>query len=147
LIARKPYFCDSKSVFKRGSSDILEIPISAFGFPYIGTFMRIAPVLNRLTRNVLYLETLMTGRHFNFLTHPNEFIDEIRIEGEIQRRGNNYISYLLGDLLRHRLKTKNLGHRALPFLEDELRFFKQKKFAFVTCREVYTQFKEIRDAS
>ena len=134
---RQPYFCDPNNIFKKGSSDILEIPISALGFPYIGTFMRIAPRLNRLTRNLLYLETLMTGRPFIFLTHPNEFIDEERNSKTIERRGSNIFTYYLGDVLRHKLKVKNLGAKALPIFERELMFFKEKDFKFLTCKELY----------
>ncbi|MCX6278620.1 MAG: polysaccharide deacetylase family protein [Bacteroidetes bacterium] len=134
---RKPYFCHSENVFRRGDSSILEIPISAFGFPYIGTFMRIAPTLNRLTRNLLYLETMVTGRHFNFLTHPNEFIDEEKEAGPIKMRGSNFMSSFLGDVIRHKLKVKNLGNVAIPLLERELQFFKDKSFDFVTCQDVY----------
>lgn len=134
---RKAYFTQENNVFRKGDSKILEIPISAMGFPYIGTFMRIAPALNRLTRNVLYFETLCNGRQFVFLTHPNEFIDEERETTEIERRAKNYIAYLLGDVLRHKLKVKNLGEKALPIYERELAFFKDKGFGFLTCREMY----------
>lgn len=136
---RKPYFCHKENIFRRGGSSILEIPISAIGFPYIGTFMRIAPGLNRFTRNLLYLETKLTGRHFNFLTHPNEYIDEEFEPSILQRRGSNYISYLLGDVLRHKLKVKNLGSVAIPLLERELAFFKEKNFNFITCKDLYSQ--------
>jgi peptidoglycan/xylan/chitin deacetylase (PgdA/CDA1 family) len=136
---RLPYFADRYNIFKRGASSILEIPISAFGFPYIGTFMRIAPSLNRLTRYLLYLETLLNHRPFVFLTHPNEFIDEDREEGVSQRRGKTLVSYLLGDLLRHRLKVRNLGQAALPLLERELSFFSKRGFSFVTCRDCYEE--------
>ena len=134
---RKAYFTREDNIFRRGDSPIFEIPISAIGFPYIGTFMRISPVLNRLTRRMLYWETLANGRQFNFLTHPNEFIDEDRETDNIQRRANNYIAYLLGDVLRHRLKVKNLGNKAIPILEKELQFFKNKEFRFITCKDLY----------
>ena len=136
---RSPYFTSNSSIFKKGDSEILEIPISAAGLPYIGTFMRISPVLNRFTRNILHLETKMNNRPFNFLTHPNEFIDEERVNKKIQRRGNNLFSYLLGDVLRHRLKTKNLGQKALPIFERELQFFREKGYHFVTCKDIYKQ--------
>ena len=134
---RKAYFAQADNIFRKGDSDILEAPISAFGFPYIGTFMRIAPTLNRFTRHVLYWETLCNGRQFVFLTHPNEFIDEDQETTEIERRGSNYISYLLGDVIRHKLKVKNLGEKALPIYDRELAFFKNKGFEFVTCKELY----------
>ena len=139
---RKAYFAQEDNIFRKGDSEILEAPISAIGFPYIGTFMRIAPMLNRLTRRLLYCETLCNGRQFVFLTHPNEFIDEERETDEIQRRAKNYIAYLLGDVVRHKLKVKNLGEKALPIYEHELAFFKEKNFKFLTCRELYEMKKQ-----
>lgn len=134
---RKAYPAQKDNIFRKGDSEVLEIPISAFGFPYIGTFMRIAPALNRFTRTVLYWETKCNGRQFVLLTHPNEFIDEDLETTEIERRAKNYISYLLGDVIRHKMKVKNLGEKALPIYERELRFFQQKEFEFVTCKEYY----------
>ena len=139
---RLPYFTNKKNIFIKGDGSILEIPISAFVFPYIGTFMRIAPMLNRMTRNLLYWESLLNCRPFVFLTHPNEFIDEEIDEGTIQRRGTNLISYLLGDILRHKLKVKNLGEKALPILERELVFFNKKEIKFTTCKELYNNLKK-----
>ena len=133
---RKAYFTQPDNIFRKGESGILEAPISAFGFPYIGTFMRIAPGLNRFTRSLLYCETLCNGRQFVFLTHPNEFIDEDKVTDEIERRAKNYIAYLLGDVLRHKLKVKNLGEKALPIYERELAFFKDKGFEFLTCKDL-----------
>lgn len=144
---RKPYFTAVDNIFKRGDGDVFEIPISAFVFPYIGTFMRISPVLNRMTRNLLNLETLVTNRPFNFLTHPNEFIDEELEEGVIQRRGGNILSYFLGDVLRHKLKVKNLGAKAIPIFRRELNFFNEKKYEFVTCKELYNLNLKTRYAS
>lgn len=134
---RKAYFTQNGNIFKKGDSEILEIPISAFGFPYIGTFMRIAPILNRLTRCILWRETCLTGRQFVFLTHPNEFIDEPRDNNPIERRAKNPISYLMGDVIRHALKVHNLGEKALPLLEHELQFFTNHDFQFLTCKEMY----------
>lgn len=140
LIApRHAYFVKADNIFRKGDFEILEAPISAMVFPYIGTFMRIAPALNRMTRNILYFETLCNGRQFVFLTHPNEFIDEDREATEIERRGSNYLSYLLGDVLRHKLKVKNLGVAAIPIYERELTFFQKKGFDFVTCKDLYNR--------
>lgn len=135
--SRKAYLVNEENIFKKGDSEVMEVPISAVGFPYIGTFMRIAPSLNRMTRQLLYWETLCNGRQFVFLTHPNEFIDEDWEGGKIQRRASNYFSYLMGDVLRHKLKVKNLGEKALPIFERELEFFHEKEFNFLTCRDLY----------
>ena len=136
---RHAYRTAAENIFRRGSDGIFEVPISAFGFPYIGTFMRIAPLLNRMTRRLLYAETLMTGRQFVFLTHPNEFIDEPRDGGPIQRRAKNPLAYLMGDILRHALKVHNLGAKALPLMEHELQFFNKHHFQYLTCREMLEQ--------
>lgn len=136
---RHAYFAQEENIFRKGNSEVLEVPISAMAFPYIGTFMRIAPGVNRFTRQMLYWETLCNGRQFVFLTHPNEFIDEDQETTEIERRGSNYISYLLGDVIRHKLKVKNLGEKALPIYERELAFFQRKDFEFVTCKEFYNR--------
>lgn len=133
---RHVYRTASDDVFRLGNDGILEVPISALGFPYIGTFMRIAPLLNRLTRRMLYAETLMTGRQFVFLTHPNEFIDEPRDGGPIERRAKNPLAYLMGDVVRHALKVRNLGTKALPLMEHELQFFNNHDFQYLTCREM-----------
>ncbi len=136
---RKAYICKTDNIFQRGTDGIFEVPISAIGFPYIGTFMRIAPLLNRMTRRLLYAETLMTGRQFVFLTHPNEFIDEPRDGGPIERRAKNPLAYLMGDVIRHALKVHNLGAKALPLMEHELQFFNKHHFQFLTCREMLEQ--------
>lgn len=135
IAPRKAYFTQPDNIFRRGDSNVFEIPISAIGFPYIGTFMRIAPGLNRAIRRLLYWETLCNGRQFVFLTHPNEFIDEERETDTIERRAKNYIAYLFGDVIRHQLKVKNLGEIALPIYERELEFFKTKGFQFLTCKD------------
>lgn len=133
---RNAYRTQTDNIFRKGDSDIVEIPISALGFPYIGTFLRIAPLLCRATRRALHAETSLTGRQFVFLTHPNEFIDEPRDAHPIQRRTSNPVAYFMGDVLRHALKVHNLGSKALPLMEHELQFFKNKNYQFLTCKEI-----------
>ena len=137
LAPRLPYFVDRENIFKPGSSPVFEIPISAFGLPYIGTSMRVLPSINKVIRWLLFWETTANNKPIVFLTHPNEFIDEDLEDGKIQRRGANWLSYLLGDVIRHKLKVKNLGEKALPLLCKEIEFFKKKNYRFVTCREFY----------
>jgi peptidoglycan-N-acetylglucosamine deacetylase len=133
---RKPYFTAKKNIFRKGDSGILEIPISAFIFPYIGSMLRYSATLTKLTRNILHMETLLSGRPFVFLTHPNEFIDEEMEIVEIQRRGKNFISFLLADVVRHKIKLSNLGEKALPLLHNELSFFQRNNYKFVTSKEL-----------
>lgn len=136
---RKAYFTKPDNIFKKGDSEVLEVPVSAWVFPYIGTFMRIAPMLNRFTRRLLFWETRCNGRQFVFLTHPNEFIDEERDAQPIERRASNLIAYWMGDVLRHRLKVRNLGKKALSIYERELEFFQKKHFEFITCKDLYNR--------
>ncbi|MBR1783977.1 MAG: polysaccharide deacetylase family protein [Bacteroidales bacterium] len=137
---RHAYLTSSADIYRRGTDGVFEVPVSAFAFPYIGTFMRIAPLLNRTTRRLLHLEAMATGRQFVFLTHPNEFIDEPRDGNAIDRRAKSWLAYLMGDLLRHALKVRNLGAQALPLLEHELAFFDGYGYKYHTCSDLYNQY-------
>ncbi|HDP70477.1 MAG TPA: polysaccharide deacetylase [Actinobacteria bacterium] len=134
---RKPYFTKENDLSRKGGSPLFEIPVSAFIMPYIGTTMRIIPLLNKLLRYLLYVETIYTGRPFNFLIHPVEMILEDRINEKISRRSKNYIKYLLTDVARHKLKQKNLGGQCVALLKKEIAFFKKRGFEFISCREYY----------
>lgn len=134
---RKPYFTKTRNIFKKGSGQIFEIPISAILYPYIGTTMRIFPLLTRIFRSGLYFENKLNNKPIVFLTHPNEFIDESNEQYQTQRRANNFISFLLGDVLRRRMKIKNLGIEAINLYNDQIDFFRKRNFHFVTCKEYY----------
>ena len=54
---RMPYYLSYNSPFEKGNSHVLEIPISAFLVPYIGTTMRVAPHLNEFVRKILFNES------------------------------------------------------------------------------------------
>ena len=73
---RFPYFLSHDSVVKKtGNSKILEIPIAALVFSYIGTTMRVSPLILRYLEKVLFAESFMTDRPLVFLFHPNECLD------------------------------------------------------------------------
>lgn len=136
------YFTKQEDIFSKGDSVLLEIPVSSVLIPYIGTFMRISPLMVNAIRASLNLESKITGRHINFLTHPNEFIDEPQLDSIVtKRRSNNFVSYLLGDILRHRLKVKNLGEKALPLFRKELEYLDKKQYNFMRCKDVYNLYK------
>ena len=141
------YFTKSDDIFSRGNSELLEIPVSSVLLPYIGTFMRISPLTMNVIRSAINLESKITGRHINFLTHPNEFIDEPHIDSfKTKRRSKNFLSYLLGDIIRHRLKVKNLGEKALPLLKKELEYLNKKEYNFLRCKDVYETYKMKKNA-
>jgi len=131
---RKPYFVSYDSIIKSGNSRILEIPISAFFIPYIGTSMRIAPTLIKILQKLLFIESKRTGKPVVFLFHPNECLDaDTKIV--TTRRAKNTLEYVFADLLRQRLKLKNLGTAALRLLDDLLKYAKNQGFSFVSVSE------------
>lgn len=129
---RKPYRTDPGNLMKKGNGPILEIPLSAFIFPYLGTTMRIFPRFTRLVRHYLGNESLKTGKPVVFDIHPNEIIDESHDKRRIQRRSKNIFTYLLSDLFRSELKIRNLGNPALDFFENEIRYFHTRGFQTTT---------------
>ena len=133
---RTPYQTSENNLARKGTSPITEVPVSSFGVPYIGTAMRVAPRLNRLTRNLLYLETRDTDKVVNFLIHPIELITEPMLNEQLENRSGNYIAYLIKDKLRHQLKLRNLGQRAVLLFEEELRFWTKKRYDFVTVKDI-----------
>jgi hypothetical protein len=132
---RKPYITDTNSLFKRGKSNLIEVPLSATLFPYVGTTMRIFPGITRLQRNLLNVESKINGRPIVFDIHPNEFIDESNEPRIINRRSKNPLSSFVQDYLRSHLKTKNLGLNAIPLYESQIDYFKRKNFEFATIKD------------
>ena len=143
LIApRKPYLLSYDSVVKSGSSNILEIPISAALFPFIGTTMRISPFILKILQKYLYHESKRTDKPVVFLFHPNECLD-IGDQIMATRRTNSPVEYLFADVIRHKLKLKNLGLASLWLLDEVLMSAKEYGFEFVRVREYRKLYKDI----
>lgn len=132
---RVPYKTTQDDLFRRGNGPIVEIPISALLIPYIGTTLRISPILTKFVRIFLNIENGRNGKPIVFLFHPNEVIVESNETREYSRRSGNILSYLLADKLRRKLKEKNLGMKALSLLQDELEFFIRKGYRFTTVKQ------------
>ena len=127
-------------LFKKGNSSIIEVPLSALGLPYVGTTMRIFPFITNIQKRILNLETKINKKPIVFDIHPNEFIDESDEKRIINRRSNNIISYLLQDVIRSRLKVRNLGKKAIPLFENQIRYFMNKGYKFISIKDyVITQ--------
>jgi peptidoglycan-N-acetylglucosamine deacetylase len=135
LAPRMPYPTAPDSLFKRGPGPILEIPLSALFFPYVGTTMRAFPCLTAIQRRSIHIETTLNGKPVVFDVHPNEFIDESNQPRLIERRSKSYTTYLLKDLLRSNLKGKNLGPGAIHLYELEINFFKNRDYQFTTLKD------------
>lgn len=136
---RSPYRTSETNLARKGTSPVIEVPVSAFCFPYIGTFMRISPLLTTLIRKFLYLETRKTNKTVNFLIHPNELITEKNLHLKTEHRASNYLSYLLSDLLRKKLKQKNLGIKAADLFEKEILFWKNKGYNFISVKSIQAE--------
>ena len=102
---RRPYMLSYDSVIKNGDSNILEIPISAFFLPYIGTSMRIAPKLIKILQKLLFFESQKTGKPIVFLFHPNECLDTGN-EIATTRRTSNPVEYLFADVIPAQVEVK-----------------------------------------
>jgi peptidoglycan/xylan/chitin deacetylase (PgdA/CDA1 family) len=136
---RLPYRTSKDSLFKKGDSSIIEIPLSASLLPYVGTTMRIFPLLTSVQRRILAFESEQTGKPIVFDVHPNEFIDESHEERIFKRRSTNFISSFLQDTVRSRLKTKNLGIKGLHIYESQIMFFIEKGYKFTTINNYLKQ--------
>ena len=145
LIApRLPYRTRPDNLFRKGNGSIIEVPLSATLFPYLGTTMRIFPIITKLQRHLLNLENRFNYKPIVFDIHPNEFIDESNEERMIVSRNSNYLKYLLKDLLRSKLKVKNLGSAAINLYENEISFYKIRNYQFTTLKDyVNNKFREL----
>jgi peptidoglycan/xylan/chitin deacetylase (PgdA/CDA1 family) len=137
---RLPYRTSEKSLFSKGNGPIIEIPLTALFFPYVGTTMRIFPNLTKVQRRLLHGETSLNERPLVFDIHPNEFINEEGEERKISRRTGNMVKYLLFDLIRSQLKVRNLGKKAIPLYEELITFYQQKGYQF-PCVKDYCKMK------
>jgi hypothetical protein len=113
----------------------VEVPLSAFFLPFVGTTMRLLPLVTRLESWLHHLETRLDDKPVVFDIHPNEFIDESGAKRIIQRRSRNLISFILADLMRAKLKTKNAGPEGVPLYTGLINFFLSRKYRMVTIRE------------
>ncbi|MDY6865408.1 MAG: polysaccharide deacetylase family protein [Halobacteriota archaeon] len=140
LAPRKPFFSSYDSLTKKGDSNILELPISAMMLPFIGTTMRVSPTVTRLLKRYLYMESKMTDKPIVFLFHPNECLDA-GSKIITTKRTDNPIEYLFADLIRQRLKLKNLGKKSIKLLDEILESAENYGFQFISSREYRNLFK------
>lgn len=133
---RAVYETAKDNLARRGDSGIIEVPVSSYGVPYIGTVMRISPhMLNAVTRQMLYWETKNTAKPINFLFHPSEAVKELEEESVALHRSNSALGHLFSDVIRAKVKQKHLDMTALDLLEVELAYW-QKRGVFKTVKEV-----------
>jgi hypothetical protein len=135
LSPRFPYRTDPDDITRKGNGKIIEVPLSASFFPFIGTTLRIMPLVTKFQRYFLHLETCATKKPAVFIIHPNEFIDESSEERIITRRSKSFMAYMFADIIRGKIKMRNLGPVALPLYKEMVKFYVNKKYTFTTVKE------------
>lgn len=136
---RLPYHTQPGNLFKKGDGPIVEVPLTALVFPYVGTTMRIFPAITKAQHYLLNAENNFHEKPIVFDVHPNEFINEENGERVIERRSKNFFSYLLADLVRGKLKVKNLGKAAIPLYENEISYYRDRGYTFLTVKDYCKQ--------
>jgi hypothetical protein len=85
----------------------------------------------------LHTETVFNGKPVVFLIHPNEFLEEELEIKKTVRKSKNMLSYIFADLIRNKLKARNLGLKAIKIFKQELDFFVKYGYKFITMKEYY----------
>lgn len=134
---RRIYETSITNLARIGYSGIVEIPVSAFGVPYISTIMRISPIFSSIVRWLLRMETFHGNKKvITFLFHPSEVLENQLENSLVVRRSQNQIVHFFAGILRSRLKQRNLGNQCLKLLEKELIYWKEKGYEFKTIKEI-----------
>lgn len=134
---RAIYETSENNLARVGKSGITEVPVSSYAIPYIGTVMRISPhMLTPITRKLLYWESKRKDTPITFLYHPSEAVQEIEEEYQPRHRAQSKIGYLMSDVLRAKVKLKNLNLNALNLLEKELKFWYEKGAEFKQIQQL-----------
>ena len=139
---RKPYFLSYDSTIKKGNSKVLEIPVSALLFPFSGTVMRRSALITKILQKYLFFEAKQNDKPVVFLFHPNECL-EFKGKAIPTRRSTNFFEHLFSDVIRQKLKLKNLGMESLKLLDEVLRSASEYGFEFVTANEYTRMYKDI----
>ncbi len=130
IAPRHPYFLSYDSFYNAGNSKVLEIPISSFIFPFIGSSMRVSPTINKILKNILFYEAKKRGNPIVFLFHPTEAIepDYDLLKNEDSGEEKN----LFSGVVRKRIKLNNLGINAVSLMEEILKDAKKEGAKFLS---------------
>ena len=95
--------------YKKGNSNILEVPVSSYIWSLTGTHLRISEYPTKLLAMYLINQTKINPQVF--LLHPNELLAFTK--KKTFRRGN-----IFQDNIRHWIKMKDLGDEAINKIES-----------------------------
>jgi len=132
---RMPYRTKINNIYAKGNSPLVEVPISGFLMPFVGTTMRIFPWSTPIQQLISEFEARTYNKPVVIVVHPNEFIDESDEVRVIARRSVNMVDHLLKDILRSKLKVRNLGAAAVPLYESVIKHFSKAGYRFSTMAE------------
>lgn len=133
---RAVYRAAETNLARRGESRIIEVPVSAWGAPYIGTFIRICPFMTKILHWILYWKTKGNNKQVvTLLFHPNELIPR-KESLNVIRRTKNPIKHFFVGKLRVWLKRRNFGEPAQRLIRKEIAFWQSKGYEFCTVSEV-----------
>ncbi|MEA1906481.1 MAG: hypothetical protein U9N12_05945 [Euryarchaeota archaeon] len=88
----------------------------------------------KLIEKIIFLESSKTRKPVVFRFHPNECLDA-KPGAVAARRAGNLVEYIFADVIRPRLKVRNLGVRALELLDDVIIRAKNAGAEFMTVQE------------
>lgn len=129
------YETADNNLARLGKSGIEEVPVSACGLPYIGTVLRMLPILTIFTRWMLYWETKRNNNKVvTLLFHPNELIVRHESLNVIKRSKNPIVHFFTGKL-RVFLKRRNFGPKCQKLVEREIQFWQRHGYEFCTISQ------------
>jgi peptidoglycan/xylan/chitin deacetylase (PgdA/CDA1 family) len=141
IAPRRPYYISKNSLIQKGDSKILEIPVSALIFPFIGSTMRISQSINNILRKILFHEAKKRNIPIVFLFHPTESIE---IDEKLLNQKENIEGTFFSGVIRKKIKIKNLGNDSIKLIEVILKNAKSKNFKFKSISNFGRMYKKKR---
>ncbi len=133
---RKCYITSPNNLNRKGNGTIIEVPVSSFFLPFTGSMMRASNLTFRILRFFLTFESKFSGTDIVFYMHPTEFIEEgYKNRFKINNRSANYVQYIFADVIRRKIKLKNLGEPTKKLYLELIDYFKKRNYKFITIKE------------
>ena len=130
---RKPYSLSYSNISKKGTSGILEIPISASVFTYSGDTMRRSTLLTDILTKQLFIESRITDKPITFVFHPHECLDYLPEDFSVGKQHNSFLN--LKQMIKSQLKFKNFGLKSINLLDNILTKASDFGFDFISASD------------
>jgi len=131
---RMPYHPSEENPYKKGNTNLLEIPLSSFLLPFISGVLYITGLrFMKVLFNLFYRESKQTGKPVVYLFHTYEF-SEYTSGGKNSRTGSERSRYSLHNFYSKKSRDR---YRANIELIQYMKSFNDVEF--FTCRE-YTKY-------